>query len=172
MAKRVSLREFQESLAHRLKAAAGEPVSSARLSFEAGGSLWLLRLESSGELLPVPHIDPVPLTRDWFLGVANVRGVLFGVSDFSAFLGGAATARGTDNRLLLIGQPLGMNVALLVTRLAGLRNLTEFEPAEDDGGAGAQWAGSAWRDRDGRLWRELDAAKLLAHRDFLDVAAP
>jgi len=172
MAKRVSLREFQEGLANRLKAAAGEPTSSARLSFEAGGSLWLLRLEGSGELLPVPHVDRVPLTREWFLGVANVRGVLFGVTDFSAFLGGAATVRGSDNRLLLIGQPLGINAALLVTRLTGLRNLTEFGRATDDDGPGAQWTDSIWRDRDGRLWRELDAGRLLSHRDFLDVAAP
>ncbi|MGA8051583.1 MAG: chemotaxis protein CheW [Burkholderiales bacterium] len=173
MSKRVSLREFQESLAHRLKAAAGEPASSARLSFEAGNSRWLLRLESSGELLPVPRIDRVPLARDWFLGVANVRGMLFGVTDFSAFLGGAPTARAGDNRLLLIGEPLGVNAALLVTRLTGLRNLSELEPAENDGShAGAQWTERTWRDREGRAWHELDAAKLLSHRDFLDVAAP
>ena len=172
MAKRVSLREFQENLASRLKAAAGEPASTARLSFEAGGVLWLLRLESTGELLPVPQIDRVPLTREWFLGVANVRGVLFGVTDFSAFIAGAPTRRGGDNRLLLVGQPLGINAALLVTRLAGLRNLADFEPGDSDGAPSARWVERAWRDREGRTWCELDAAKLLAHRDFLDVAAP
>ncbi|HMA90125.1 MAG TPA: chemotaxis protein CheW [Burkholderiales bacterium] len=172
MAKRVSLREFQENLASRLKAAAGEPASSARLSFEAEGTLWLLRLESSGELLPVPQIDRVPLTRTWFLGVANVRGMLFGVTDFSAFIAGAPTRRGSDNRLLLVGQPHGINAALLVTRLTGLLNLAEFEPLETQGGPGEQWVERAWRDRDGRAWRELDTGKLLAHRDFLDVAAP
>jgi twitching motility protein PilI len=172
MARRVSLREFQESLASRMKAAAGEPASSARLSFEAEGTLWLLRLESSGELLPVPQIDHVPLTRAWFLGVANVRGVLFGVTDFSAFIAGAPTRRGGENRLLLVGQPYGINAALLVSRLRGLHNLAEFEPLGDQQEPGEQWVERAWRDRDGRAWRELDTAKLLAHRDFLDVAAP
>ncbi|MGH8744921.1 MAG: chemotaxis protein CheW [Burkholderiales bacterium] len=169
MSKRASLKDFQESLANRLKAAAGEAVPSARLSFEAGESRWLLRLDSSGEVLTVPDISRVPLTKDWFLGVANVRGVLYGVSDFAAFVGGVDTVRGTENRLLLIGQPHGVNIALLVTRLAGLRNLSELEPLDDTSG---DWpsAVSAWRDGEGRTWRELDSGKLLAQRDFLDVA--
>ena len=169
MSKRVSLRDFQESLASRLKAAAGEAAPSARLSFEAGDSRWLLRLDSSGEVLTVPEVSHVPLTRDWFIGVANVRGVLFGVSDFAAFLGGAATVPGAENRLLLIGQPHGVNVALLVTRLAGLRNLGELEALEN-GNDASPWATNAWRDREGQVWQELDCARLLAHRDFLDVA--
>jgi len=169
VSKRASLRDFQEDLASRLKAAAGEAAPSARLSFESGDSRWLLRLDGSGEVLTVPEVSRVPLTKDWFLGVANVRGVLYGVSDFAAFLGGQATVRGAENRLLLIGQPHGVNVALLVTRLAGLRNLSELEPV-DDLDAVSPWGAEAWRDGEGRTWRELDGAKLLAHRDFLDVA--
>ena len=169
MSKRASLRDFQESLANRLKAAAGEAVPSARLSFEAGDGRWLLRLDSSGEVLTVPEVSRVPLTKEWFLGVANVRGVLYAVSDFAAFVGGPATAREAENRLILIGQPRAVNVALLVSRLAGLRNLSELEPIDDAGGASA-WAAQAWRDGEGRVWRELDCGKLLAQRDFLDVA--
>lgn len=168
MSRRVSLKEFQAGLASRLKAAATEPAPSARLGFEAGGGHWLAKLDSSGEVLQVPEIQRVPLTRDWFLGVANVRGALYGVSDFGAFLGGPATARGPENRLLLVGQPVGMNCALLVTRLSGLRNVGDYSaepPAE-----GTAWSAAAWRDKDGRIWRELDTARLLAHRDFLEIA--
>ena len=171
MARRTSLRDFQENLASRLKAAAGAAVSDARLAFEAGGSLWLVRLEDSGEVLPVPAVERVPLTRDWFLGVANVRGVIYGVTDLSAFLDGAPTARGPDNRLLLAGQPHGVNAALLVTRLAGLRNLGELAPAENTVPR-APWAEHAWSDSEGRVWQELDSAKLVADRAFLDVAQP
>lgn len=168
MSRRTSLKEFQEGLANRLKAAATEPAPSARLGFEAGGEYWLAKLDSSGEVLQVPDIQRVPLTRHWFLGVANIRGALYGVSDFGAFLGGPATVRGPENRLVLVGQPMGMNCALLVTRLAGLRNLGEYS-AEPPAGSAA-WAGAAWRDKDGRIWRELDTARLLAHRDFLEIA--
>lgn len=169
MAARASLKAFQESLAARLQAAAGGTAPSAWLSFEAAGEFWMLPLEVSGEVLPVPEIERVPLTKDWFLGVANLRGVIYGVSDFSRFLGAGPVARGAENRLLLIGQPLAVNAALLVPRLAGLRNAAELEPVED-GARLPDWARASWRGRDGRLWRELDAAGLVAHRGFLDVA--
>jgi len=168
MAKRLSLKEFQESLASRLKAAASQTVAHARLSFQAGETYWLVVLDGAGEVLPAPAIERVPLTRSWFAGVTNLRGVLYGVSDFSAFLGGPATVRAPENRLLLIGEPLGINAALLVTRLTGLRNIEDFEPVED--GEDSQWAERVWRDSEGRLWRDLDCARLLLHRDFLDVA--
>lgn len=171
MAKRTSLKDFQEGLAARLKAAAGDAAPSARLSFEAGTMRWMVRLDGSGEVLPVPALARVPLTRDWFLGVANVRGVLYGVSDFGALLGGPPTERGPENRLLLVGQPHGVNAALLVARLAGLRNVQQLEPA-DVAGTGEAWTAAAWRDADGRVWRELDAARLVADRGFLEVAAP
>lgn len=170
MAKRLSLKEFQENLASRLKAAAGESATQSRLSFQVGEWYWLVSLSGAGEVLPVPAIERVPLTRNWFAGVTNLRGVLYGVTDFSAFLGGPATVRAPENRLLLIGEPLGINVALLVTRLTGLRSIEEFEAVEE-GEEGSQWAERTWRDAEGRLWRDLDSLRLLSHRDFLDVAA-
>lgn len=169
MANRVSLKEFQAGLASRLKAAAAEAAPSARLGFEAGGAHWLARLDTAGEVLQVSEIQRVPLTRDWFLGVANIRGSLYGITDFGAFLGQPPTARGPENRLLLIGQPLGMNCALLVSRLTGLRNVVEYtnEPASQL----MAWSSAVSRDKDGRIWRELDTGQLLAHREFLEIAA-
>ena len=169
MSRRVSLKEFQEGLASRLKAAASEAAPSARLGFEAGGTYWLARLDSSGEVLQVPQIHHVPLTREWFMGVANIRGTLYGITDFGAFLGQAPTARGPENRLLLVGQPMGVNCALLVTRLAGLRSVVEYVP-EAATEYRAAWCVAAWHDKEGRLWRELDAQQLLAQREFLEIA--
>ena len=114
-------------------------------------------------------IQRVPLTSDWFLGVANIRGSLFGVSDFGAFLGQPLTPRGPENRLLLIGQPLGMNCALLVSRLLGLRNIVEYTE-ERSSEFSAAWSAAAWRDPDGRVWRELETGQLLAQREFLEIA--
>lgn len=169
MSRRVSLKEFQEGLATRLKAAATEAAPSARLGFEAGGHHWLAKLDSAGEVLQVPAIQRVPLTRAWFLGVANIRGSLFGVTDFGAFLGQAAASRGPDNRLLLIGQPFGMNCALLVSRLAGLRNVAEYAN-ESLGQPARAWSTTGWKDKEGTVWRELDTEKLLAQREYLEIA--
>ena len=170
MSRRVSLKEFQEGLASRLKAAASEAAPSARLGFESGGAYWLTRLESSGEVLLAPEIQRVPLTRDWFIGVANIRGALYGVTDFSAFLGQPLTVRGPENRLLLIGQPHGVNCALLVGRLAGLRSVVEYAP-ESTPEHHSAWSAAAWRDKDGKLWRELDTQQLLVQPEFLEIAA-
>jgi twitching motility protein PilI len=169
MPKRLSLKEFQAGLASRLKAAATEPAPSARLGFEAGGEFWLAKLDTSGEVLQVPDIQPVPLTRDWFVGVANIRGVLYGVSDFGAFLGRPRAVRGPESRLLLIGQPFGVNCALLVSRLAGLRNVVEYS-AESAVQPATAWSAAAWRDKDERVWRELNPEQLLAQREFIDIA--
>jgi twitching motility protein PilI len=169
MSRRVSLKDFQEGLAKRLKAAAAEAAPTARLGFEAGGQHWLARLDSSGEVLQVPEIQRVPLTRDWFLGVANIRGALYGVTDFGAFLGRPATVRGPENRLLLIGQPFGVNCALLVARLAGLRNVADFK-ADAGTAEHVGWSAAAWQDKEGRVWRELDTERVLARREFIDIA--
>ena len=65
-------------------------------------------------VVDVPEIQRVPLTRDWFLGMANIRGALYGVTDFGAFLGQPPTARGPDNRLLLIdAMRRGLGVGLV-----------------------------------------------------------
>src|SRR5471032_2570751 len=150
MSRRVSLKEFQEGLAGRLKAAASEAAPSARLGFESGGAHWLARLDSSGEVLQVPEIQRVPLTRNWFVGVANIRGALYGITVFGAFLGRPLTVRGPENRLLLIGQPHGVNCALLVARLAGLRNIVEYA-AESPAELRTAWSATAWRDGEGKL---------------------
>ena len=44
----------------------------------------------------MPEPVPVPLTKPWFLGVANVRGGLYGMIDFGAFLTGRQSARAAD----------------------------------------------------------------------------
>ena len=33
------------------------------------------------------------------------------------------------------------------------------------------WSSAVSRDKDGRIWRELDTRQLLAHREFLEIAA-
>lgn len=82
-----------------------------------GGARWLVNLDGSGEVLPLPSISIVPLMQPWFAGVANIRGTLFSVVDFSAWRGGEPTPRTAQARLLLIGQ----HSALLLRRTWGLQ---------------------------------------------------
>ncbi|THF63842.1 chemotaxis protein CheW [Pseudothauera nasutitermitis] len=167
MAKRISLREFQESLVRRLaEARAGD--RRALLGLRVGEENWLVDLTDSGEILPVPPLSPVPLTRPWFSGVANVRGTLYGVVDFSAFHQGAPIVPAGHARLLLIGARHSINSAILVSRALGLRSPEDFEA--DHGEADPRpWVAQRLRDTQDRLWFKLDAARLLAHPGFLDA---
>jgi twitching motility protein PilI len=172
MARKISLREFQEHLAARLSGSGGDRAAGM-LGFQAGDTRWLANLSDAGEIVPlVPllPLTPAPLTRAWFAGIANVRGVLYAVSDFSAFLGGEPTPRNAQSRLLLIGARHGVNAALLVNRLLGLRNIDSLAatPAAPDS---PDWALAAYADNEEQHWRKLDVARLLANERFLEIGA-
>src|SRR5438045_9682157 len=91
-AARIDLRTFQPELASRLAAKTAAQVESSRLGLLCAGTRWLIKLADAGEVVALPHIVTVPMTRAWFLGVAHARGNLFSVIDFSAFLGGDSIA--------------------------------------------------------------------------------
>ena len=166
MAERQSLREYQRELTERLKSAAKGRAAS-RLGVQVGTDAWLVDLADAGEVIPVPPITAVPLTRGWFRGVANIRGRLYGVVDFSAFLGGAPSS-GEQARLLLIGERFRTGSALLVDRSLGLRGMDQLEV--EPVGKASPWQRAAYRDKDGRHWRDLDVARLVQDPAFLEVA--
>jgi twitching motility protein PilI len=167
MARRVSLREFQQDLVRRLNEAAAADAPSARLGVQVGADVWLVRLEEAGEVIPVPPIAHVPLTRNWFRGLANIRGNLFNVVDLAAFQGGEPTTLTPDSRLLLIAERFHMNAALLVNRMLGLRNLQHFQP--EAGGTVRTWESGRYTDRDGQVWRELNMNELVFNDEFLQA---
>lgn len=171
MAKRTSLREFQEYLAVRLsRAAHGRGGAASFLGVRSGGEDWLLDLADSGEIVRLPELIPVPLTRPAFAGIANIRGNLYAVTDFSLFRGGEATPHDPRAWLLLVGTRHGCNAALLVSRLLGLKSPGQFT-AEEGGAAAPAWMPRRYRDRSGGLWRQLSVRELLADEDFMNVAA-
>ncbi|TMH41020.1 MAG: chemotaxis protein CheW [Betaproteobacteria bacterium] len=93
---RVSLREYQLALSERLQSAEAGAGLPSKLGVQVGGEGWLVELADAAEVIPVPPISAVPLARGWFKGVANVRGNLYSVSDFSAFLGAEAVKLSAD----------------------------------------------------------------------------
>lgn len=170
MAKKISLREFQEHLAARLTIAAQGKTSSALLGVQAGNDYWLLNLSDSGEIVPLPPLAPVPLTKPWFSGIANIRGNLYSVADFSALRGGEPTPMNSASRLLLIGTRHGSNAALLVTRMLGLKN-PEALTAAPSSDNNHPWETERLVDGDGREWKKLNVRALLADPEFMEIGA-
>jgi len=168
MADKISLRDYQRDLVERLRSTEGGRIAS-KLGVQAGSESWLVDLSDAGEVVPVPAISPVPLTRSWFKGLASIRGNLYSVVDFPAFLGGAAVTVGDQARLLLIGSRFRMGSALLVDQSLGLRNPERLRLRT--GALGSPWLRAEYDDVDGRVWKELDMAQLVRHPDFLVVAS-
>jgi twitching motility protein PilI len=168
VAAKTSLRDYQRELAARLQSAdAGRVVS--KLGLQAGGERWLVDLTDAGEVIPVPAITPVPLTRPWFKGVASIRGNLVSVVDFAAFVGGGATAPGEQARLLLFSERFRLGSALLVERSLGLRNPEQLRPSSAGDAAHGPWIKAEYDDAQGAHWRELDVAQLVQDAEFLGV---
>src|SRR5258708_24002557 len=105
MAEKLSLGDYQRDLAERLRAAEGSR-SSSMLALQVGEQGWLVDLADAGEVIHVPPITAVPLTRAWFKGVTNIRGNLYSVVDFPAFLRGSPLVGGGQPRLPPIGDRL------------------------------------------------------------------
>jgi twitching motility protein PilI len=166
MARRTSLREFQQGLVRRLnEAQAATDVPLTRLGVQVGAQHWLVKLDEAGEVIPLPKVASVPRARAWYRGLANIRGNLYSVVDLAAFQGGEITQQTPDARLLLVGERFGMNAALLVNRMLGLRNLKQFQLSEKE--SRRAWEGARYVDGDGREWRELSMGALVYHPEFL-----
>jgi twitching motility protein PilI len=176
MSNREALRELQGRLATRMQQARTEARVQSWLAVECAGSGLLFPLHQAGEIFSVGSVLPVPHTQPWFAGVANLRGGLHAVVDLAKFLGlpRGANANADDGaRLLALNPTLGVNCALLVDRLAGLRNADQLTavPADEAGPAERPaFAGARWRDAEGRVWQEIELAALAGHEQFLGVA--
>lgn len=177
MDKRPSLRQFQESLAVRLREAASETVSASRLGLQSGGRHWLLKLEDAGEIVPVPELTPIPLTKPWFLGLVNVRGVLVSVVDLSLFSGGRPTPRTPEARIVLVAERWQVRAGLLVDRMLGLHAVDKMQPAPPDGAGresghpGRPWVGAELMDAAERRWTQLELQVLVTSNEFLQAGA-
>lgn len=163
-ARRTRLRLYQEQLLERMQAAKnGAGASVAQLGLAIGGARYLVDLAEVGEIVaPVP-VTPVPLTRPWYLGLANVRGSLLGVIDLARYLDDghvpASVVPGSTPRLLVFAPALGLNCALQASAVFGLRH------------AGTMTRdGDALRDADGNTWMPLSLAALVREERFLHIA--
>ena len=168
-AAKLDLRTFQHELAARLAMKTTAQVESSRLGMACGGERWLIRLADAGEVVTLPQIVPVPLTRPWYLGVSNIRGNLYSVVDFALFLSRASPPLNAQSRLLLFGSRAGeLNVGIAVERVIGLRNIAELAPTSPPDNAPA-WHAQRWMDGNGHAWQEIDLGRLAQDPAFLQV---
>lgn len=172
MANREALRELQARLAGRLQAAGSGVAVSTWLAVQTVGHHYLLPLDQSGEIFSWPGVQTVPYTQPWFLGVANLRGILVGVIDLASLLGhgvGRTEQNLAETSILAFNPVLEINAALLVDKLLGLRGLEAFTSSEPTPQEAPSYFGSVYIDNHGQRWQELNLQALSQHPTFLSV---
>ena len=176
MANRQALRELQSRLADRLQVARTQGVAPSWLAVEAGSQKYLFPMSQAGEIFSWVATQVVPYTQDWFLGVANLRGGLFGVVDLANFVSGHAALPKTElarkeSRLVALNSALEVNCALLVDRLAGLRNQESFDDFFARAADAPVFFGNRYIDKNGASWQEINLQSLAQQTQFLTIGA-
>jgi len=165
---RSRMREFQSGLAERLRQARATPGAHTMLAVRIAERDYLIDLPEAGEIVSVPEITPVPLTRAWFHGVSNLRGNLVSVIDLAHYGGQAPMRIDKESRLLTLGEELRFNAGILVSRMLGLRNVGHLRKLPG-GASQLPWIGHALSDVEGRVWLPLSLARLVREDQFLQV---
>ena len=162
MSKRFNLREFQQGLLDRMQVQAESGNQAATLGIVVGRDSWLVDMSDISEVLAVPDLTVVPLTKLWYSGVANVRGNIYSITDLGAYMNNGLTVHDAQSRVLLIGQKYNFNTGLLVSRVLGLRNSTEWQRSEEDGVV-------FYHDSSGQQWQKLDIRQLIQQPEFIQI---
>jgi twitching motility protein PilI len=182
MTTKETLREFQSRLSRRLQAAQTTGVTASWLAVHAGQRALLFPLSHAGEIFPWTPARHVPYVKPWFLGVANLRGGLFGVIDLAAFLSTdvladqvspptrRSDAELTQCRLVALNPLLEARCALLVDQLAGLRTPDTFTRSDPCAAGAPDYYGHVYVDGEGRQWQEINLQRLAGNPAFLGIS--
>lgn len=144
----------------------------AGLIFRIGDIRLACNVKQVHEYLPIPAFTPVPGTKPWILGLANVRGDLLTIIDLAWFLNGKRSTVTMRTRLLaasLRGRPVG----LLVDEVFGQRHFVS-----DEGKVTQLPRNSPLKRfvnmqyRSGQdVWQQLELDTLFSTTEFLNGAA-
>ncbi|MFG6447235.1 chemotaxis protein CheW [Roseateles sp. BYS180W] len=174
MSGKQGLRELQQRLALRMQAVREVSAAAQWLAVECAGLGVLLSLRQAGEIFTPTAMTAVPHTVPWLLGVANLRGGLYTVVDLAQFLGlRSAASAAPGQRLVSFQSELGLNCALLVDELLGLRMEEQLrrEPEDATVPRRPSFAAQRLRDAEGRSWQVLDLQVLASTPSFLQIAS-
>lgn len=97
------------------------------IAFEMMGQYFVAPLGEISEVIYPPKCTPVPNTRPWMRGVANIRGRLLSVTDLSHYLTGQRSPHSNAQKVLCISHDEHY-VGLLVDQVLGIQhfNKTSF----------------------------------------------
>ena len=178
MANKEALRALQGRLAERLQEVRSIEHVSGWLAVECAGQALLFPLAEAGEIFQPGALLEVPHTEPWFLGVVALRGNIVGVVNIAPFLDAAPVdpvlraqpEQPQARRLVVLNEALGLNVALRVEALEGLRGRDAFLRSGPPASSAPAYFGSVFTDPQGCIWHEVNLQALAQTPEFLDIA--
>lgn len=141
------------------------------IAFRIGRNRLLAPIDELVEILDMPKLARIPLAQPWVRGIANIRGNLLPVVDFSGFLGGEVATVTDKTRVLVIDYD-GIYSGLVVDEVYGLKHFMESEHADavpDVDGFLLPYIRNGYRS-DGRVWCEFSLFALADTPQFLQTA--
>ena len=168
MEKRTTLRDYQTNILARLENAkkAGAEPPAGYLGVVIGSKNVLINLQEISETLPMMDIQRVPLVKPWFLGVANVRGVLYAINDLGQMLENTFTTISSNARLVMVSEAVTSNVAFVVDKMIGLRKLDEMQVRKEVVDESVCLKTQSYQDAENQIWHMLDCDKLIRSKEF------
>ena len=167
----MSTEDSQHALSEPIKSADKSETSAAVLGVAVGEERYLIPMIEVSEVIPIPKLARVPLTQPWFLGLANVRGNLYGITDLGVYLGGNPMPFNLKSRILLVSPGNKIYGAFVVNSMLGIRNLSEFTSVKSAKRKLSKGITLQYKDAEGRLWRELSLFELIRDEKFLQINA-
>lgn len=167
----ISIEAYQHTLTEQIKNAADTETSPTVLGVAVGEERYLIPMNEVSEVIQIPKLARVPLTQPWFLGLANVRGNLYGVTDLAVYLGSHQMPFTLKSRILLVSAGNKIYGGFIVHSMLGIRNLSEFVPVQSAKKKQVKvMSNRQYKDSEDRLWRELSLLQLMREEKFLQIA--
>ena len=140
------------------------------LVFGVGDTRLLVALTDISDILECGAITPIPRSKPWLRGVANIRGKIYSIVDFDQFLGFAATGVGGEGKYMVLNRP-EIGAALLVKAVYGLRYFDESQELKGTFRTHAKvrpYVQNTYQLND-EVWGLLDVDLLVQAPEFRDV---
>lgn len=144
----------------KAKGRTGDHVSM--LGVQIAGQSWLVDMTDISEVLPLPPLTRVPMSKPWLRGVCNIRGNLYCVADLASYLNKGMAVASSANRILLVADKHAFNAAFLIDRALGLRDIRSWQQNKSE-------EQIEYIDGQGMTWQKLDVADLLNQIEFMQA---
>jgi twitching motility protein PilI len=131
MARRGSLKEYQDEIISKMEFARQNRVSDLILyfGFVSGGRNFLIDGRNVIEMTTASRLQPIPISKPWAIGAANIKGSVYCVTDFSILFGGEKTKRG---KFIVLNDEIISGSALMIESLSGLFEKDSLSVVFDD----------------------------------------